>query len=175
MKSKKIRPNFEQNSDQIPNTTFTTLNTKITWHIKLIIQFFLQITLSAFKMSSIDLAKVMEVDPGMIFDFNNTDDQDSEVIINMDEEEAKILLQEDEEPASTKTRITNISISKTNIANDLTTINVKDLGSSNYPHLVMIKAAYTVRNVAFLNETDSIQVVTTTCQTRVNFHTRESW
>ncbi len=39
----------------------------------------------------------------------------------------------------------------------------------------MIKAAYAVWNVAFLNEKDSIQVATTTCQTRTNFHTRESW
>jgi hypothetical protein len=39
----------------------------------------------------------------------------------------------------------------------------------------MLKAAYAVRNVAFLNETDSIQVATTTCQTRKNFHTKESW
>jgi hypothetical protein len=65
--------------------------------------------------------------------------------------------------------------SSINIANDLTTINAKDFGSANFPHLIMIKAAYAVRNVAFLNKTDSIQVATTTCQTRTNFHTRESW
>jgi hypothetical protein len=65
--------------------------------------------------------------------------------------------------------------SQPNIGNDLTTINVKDFGSANFPHLIMIKAAYAVRNIAFLNETDSIQVATTTCQTRTNFHTRESW
>jgi hypothetical protein len=39
----------------------------------------------------------------------------------------------------------------------------------------MIKAAYAVRNIAFLNKTDSIQVATTTCLTQTNFHSRESW
>jgi hypothetical protein len=41
--------------------------------------------------------------------------------------------------------------------------------------LITIKATYAVWNVAFFNEMDSIQVATTTCQARTNFHTRESW
>jgi hypothetical protein len=116
-----------------------------------------------------DLVDTMNIDQSLIFAHD-----ENEIILDVDEEDAKQLLHEDETPTTTSTSQTTMP-SQPNIANDLTTINAKDFGSANFPHLIMIKAAYAVRNVAFLNETDSIQVATTTCQTRTNFHTRESW
>jgi hypothetical protein len=110
-----------------------------------------------------DFADTMNIDPSIIFELD-----DNEVILEVTDDEAEQLL-------NGKEKTTTSTPAKTNIAVDLKTINAKDLGSSNFPHLIMIKAAYAVRNVAFVNKTDSIQVATTTCQTRVNFHTRESW
>ena len=110
-----------------------------------------------------DFADTMNIDPSIIFELD-----DNEVILKVADDKAEQLLNEKEK---TMTPIP----AGINIAEDLKTINAKDLGSSNFPHLIMIKAAYAVRNVAFVNEMYSIQVATTTCQTRVNFHTRESW
>jgi hypothetical protein len=115
-----------------------------------------------------DLVDSMNIDQSLIF----THDE-NEIILEVDEEDAQQLLSETETPTTTTSQGTTPS--PINIANALTTINAKDFGSANFPHLIMIKAAYAVRNVAFQNETDSIQVATTTCQTRTNFHTRDSW
>jgi hypothetical protein len=115
-----------------------------------------------------NFADTMNIDPSLIFTHD-----DNKIVLEVNEEDAQQLLQENELPTtSTSTSTTPLA---PNIATDLTTINAKDFGSANFPHLIMIKAAYAVRNVAFLNETDSIQVATTTCQTCTNFHTRESW
>jgi hypothetical protein len=111
----------------------------------------------------------MNIDQSLIFAH-----EDNEIILDVNDKEAQQLLQENELP-TTSTSTTTTTTQPPNIANDLTTINAKDFGSANFPHLIMIKAAYSVRNVVFQNETDSIQVATTTCQTRTNFHTRESW
>jgi hypothetical protein len=115
-----------------------------------------------------DLVDTMNIDQSLIFAHD-----ENEIILEVNEEDAKQLLNRNETPTTTMSHATTPS--SINIANDLTTINAKDFGSANFPHLIMIKAAYAVRNVAFLNETDSIQVATTTCQTRTNFHTIESW
>jgi hypothetical protein len=115
-----------------------------------------------------DLADTMNIGQSLIFAHD-----ENKIILEVDEEDAKQLLHQNENPTTATSQTTTPL--PLNIPNDLTTINAKDFGSANFPHLIMIKAAYTVRNVAFLNETDSIQVATTTCQTRTNFHTRESW
>jgi hypothetical protein len=116
-----------------------------------------------------DLVDTMNIDQSLIFAHD-----ENEIVLEVDQEDAKQLLHENETPTTTSTSQT-MTPPQANIANDLTTINAKDFGSANFPHLIMIKAAYAVLNVAFLNETDYIQVATTTCQTRTNFHTRESW
>ena len=95
----------------------------------------------ALKMNS-DLADTMNIDPSIFFAIN-----DNKVILKVDDEEAKQLLQENENTTTTASQPTMPS--QLNIANDLTTINAKDFGSSNFPHLIMIKAPYAVRNVAF--------------------------
>ena len=116
-----------------------------------------------------DFVDTMNIHQSLIFAH-----EDNKIILDVNDEEAQQLLQENELP-TTSTSTTTTTTEPPNIANDLTTINAKDFGSANFPHLIMIKAAYAVRNVTFLNKTDSIQVATTTCQTRTNFHTRESW
>ena len=115
-----------------------------------------------------DLVDTMNIDQSLIFAHD-----ENKIILEVNEEDAKQLLNGNETPTTTTSHVTTPS--SINIAINLTTINAKDFGSANFPHLIMIKAAYAVRNVAFLNKTDSIQVATTTCQTRTNFHTRESW
>ena len=113
-----------------------------------------------------DLVDSMNIDQSLLFAHD-----ENEIILEVDEEDAQQLLSETETPKTATSHGTTPS--PINIANALTTINAKDFGSANFPHLITIKAAYAVRNVAFQNETDSIQVATTTCQTRTNFHTRE--
>ena len=115
-----------------------------------------------------DLVDSMNIDQSLIFEHD-----DNEIILEVNEEDAQRLLSETDTSATTTSNGTTPP--SANIANDLTTINAKDFGSANFSHLITIKAAYAVRNVAFQNETDSIQVATTTCQARTNFHTRESW
>jgi hypothetical protein len=115
-----------------------------------------------------DLVDSMNIDQSLIFEHD-----DNEIILEVNEEDAQRLLSETDTPATTTSNGTTPA--SANIANDLTTINAKDFGSANFSHLITIKAAYAVRNVAFQNETDSIQVATTTSQARTNFHTRESW
>ncbi len=115
-----------------------------------------------------DLVDTMNIDQSLIFALD-----ENEIILEVNKEDAKQLLNGNETPTTTTSHATTPS--SINIANNLTTINAKDFGLANFPHLIMIKAAYAVRNVAFLNKTDSIQVATTTCQTRTNFHMRESW
>ena len=112
---------------------------------------------------STDLVDTMNIDQSLIFAHD-----ENKIILEVNKEDAKQLLNGSETPTTTTSHRTTPS--SINIANDLTTINAKDFGSSKFPHLIMIKAAYAVRNVAFLNKTDSIQVATTT-----NFLTRESW
>ena len=106
-----------------------------------------------------DLVDTMNIDQSLIFAHD-----ENKIILEVNKKDAKQLLNGSETPTTTTSHRTTPS-----------SINAKDFGSSNFPHLIMIKAAYAVRNVAFLNETDSIQVATTTCQTRTNFLTRESW
>ncbi len=115
-----------------------------------------------------DLVDSMNIDQSLLFAHD-----ENEIILEVNEEDAQQLLNETDAPTTTTSHRTTPS--SINIANDLTTINAKDFGSANFTHLITIKAAYAVRNVAFQNETDSIQVATTTCQARTNFHTRESW
>jgi hypothetical protein len=115
-----------------------------------------------------DFVDSMNIDPSLIFTHD-----DNEIILEVNKDDAQQLLNETDTPTTTTSHGTMPS--SINIATDLTTINAKDFGSANFPHLIMIKAAYAVRNVTFQNETDSIQVATTTCHTRTNFHTRESW
>jgi len=114
-----------------------------------------------------DLVDSMNIDQSLLFAH-----EENEIILEVDEEDAQQLLGETAPSTAASHGTTPSSI---DIANALTTINAKDFGSANFPHLITIKAAYAVRNVAFQNETDSIQVATTTCQTRTNFHTRDSW
>jgi hypothetical protein len=104
-----------------------------------------------------DLVDSMNIDQSLIFAHD-----ENEIILEVDEEDAQQLLSETETTATTTSHGTTPS--SINIANDLPTINAKDFGSANFPHLIMIKAAYAVRNVAFQNEMDSIQVATTTCK-----------
>ena len=122
---------------------------------------------------SFELAKEMDVNPNLLIKTNSSDEHDNQVIIEVNKEEAEQLLKDDKTLTTLKT-VKKLTSPTTNFAADLTTINTNDFGSANYPHLVMIKAAYAVRNVTFLNKTDSIQVATMTCQARTNFHTRET-
>jgi hypothetical protein len=82
-----------------------------------------------------DLVDSMNIDQSLIFAH-----EDNKIILEVNEEEdAQQLLQENDQPTtSTSTTTTPLP---PNIANDLTTINAKDFGSANFPHLIMIKAA----------------------------------
>ncbi len=81
-----------------------------------------------------DLVDSMNIDQSLIFA-----DDENEIILEVDEEDAQQLLSETETPVTTTSQGTTPS--SINIANDLTTINAKDFGSANFPHLIMIKAA----------------------------------
>jgi hypothetical protein len=96
-----------------------------------------------------DFVNTMNIDQSLLFAH-----EENEIILDVNEEEAQQLLQENELP-TTSTSTTTTTTEPPNIANDLTTINAKDFGSANFPHLIMIKAAYAVRNVAFQNESSN--------------------
>lgn len=89
-----------------------------------------------------DLVDSMNIDQSLIFAHD-----ENEIILEVDEEDAQQLLSETETPTTTTAHETTPS--SINIANALTTINAKDFGSANFPHLITIKAAYAVRNEHF--------------------------
>jgi hypothetical protein len=170
----KVESHLEQNSDQkhLGSCNFIFQNKYFQLHCNFrtkiqIINNNFQIKILALKMNT-DLVDTMNIDQSLLFAHD-----ENEIILEVNKEDAKQLLNKTETPTTTTSHGTTPS--SINIANDLTTINAKDFGSAKFPHLIMIKAAYAVRNVAFQNKTDSIQVATTTFQTRTNFHTRESW